>query len=668
MEAAADLLCDLTPLQARAVQTGAAPVCILAGAGAGKTRVLTRRIAYRVHEGDAEADRVLALTFSRKAAAELRQRLCRLGLRDQVMAGTFHAVAAAQLRRWWADRGVVAPTLLERKSRLLAPLAAARPGLRGATVGELAGHVEWAQARLITPDGFADAARCASRVLPVPASELTALYRRYQDEKRRRGLVDFDDLLIRCAEAIEADPAFAGAQRWRWRHLFVDEFQDLNPLQHRLLLAWLGPSSDLCIVGDPQQAIYGWNGADPGLLGAVTERWPGTEVIRLDANHRCSPQIVAAAAAVLGDAGEGLHSACADGPAAEVRSYPSDVGEAHGVAGQLRAAHRDGVRWSEMAVLTRTNAQLSVFQEALSAAGVPFRLAARSGLLDQPSARAVLTQLARRPQVSIQAVVADLKAAADEEGPDDERAALAALADLASDYRRADPSASAAAFVAWLPAAVGDRTGDGAEAVTLSSFHRAKGLEWPAVWVCGLERGLVPIGRASTDAAQAEERRLLYVAVTRAGQQLRCSWAERRSFGGRSVPREPSPWLRVLNSAAEDVAVEPPITPEIWRARLAAQRQRLASGPSRRIRAGVPRWPDPDPGVVAALRSWRADTARASGVPAHVLLHDLTLTALAGLAPQTPADLMAVPGLGPVKAARYGPVLLALVASRAASA
>ena len=284
----------------------AAPLCILASAGAGKTRVLTRRIAYRAPTGDAEPRHTLALTFTRKAAGELQQRLRQLGLREQVCAGTFHALAAAQLHRWWADRG-------QRPPALLGPQVPAA----GAAGGEPAGAGRRSRRRPGRPHRVGQGAAASPRSVRVrrpgggsgPAPLVSApgavasLYARYEDEKVRRGLVDFDDLLAGCADAIDTDPVFAAAQRWRWRHLFVDEFQDLNPLQHRLLLAWLGTSTDLCVVGDPHQAVYGWNGADPDLLSQVATRWPSTEVVYLDDNHRCTPQIVAAGAAVLGPAG-----------------------------------------------------------------------------------------------------------------------------------------------------------------------------------------------------------------------------------------------------------------------------------------------------------------------------------------------------------------------------
>jgi DNA helicase-2/ATP-dependent DNA helicase PcrA len=304
------LLQDLDESQRRAVTSPACPLAILAPAGSGKTRVLTRRIAWRVDEGHAEASHVLALTFTRKAAGELRDRLRRLGLRDGVACGTFHGVAYAQLRSRWADEGRQPPALLTRKGRLLGELLRAGsqsgsgPGSRsgsgsGLTAAQVAGEIEWAKSRLTGPDGYVTAVASVRRRVPGSPERVAELYSRYEDEKRRRRLVDFDDLLRLCSHHIESDARFAAAQRWRFRHLFVDEFQDVNPLQMQLLEAWRGDRYDLCVVGDPHQAIYGWNGADAGFLERFQQLYPPAEVIALDRNYRSTPQVLAAAADVL---------------------------------------------------------------------------------------------------------------------------------------------------------------------------------------------------------------------------------------------------------------------------------------------------------------------------------------------------------------------------------
>ncbi len=240
------LLAGLTDEQREAVTSDATPLLVVAGAGSGKTRVLTRRIAWQAAATNLDPRRVLAVTFTRKAASELRQRLSTLGFAEDVTAGTFHALAFAQLRRYWTDRGRRVPKLLDRKTRLLARLLSRAHGeSRGALTAAAAREIEWAQARLVGPDDYESIARQARRTPPLPPAEMADLYARYTDEKRRRGLIDFDDLLNECAQLIEGDAELAAAMRWRYRHVFVDEFQDVNPAQFRLLEAWLGDQRDL---------------------------------------------------------------------------------------------------------------------------------------------------------------------------------------------------------------------------------------------------------------------------------------------------------------------------------------------------------------------------------------------------------------------------------------
>lgn len=572
---AEELLADLSSDQRRAVTSTASPLCVLAGAGAGKTRVLTRRIAYQVATDRVAADHVLALTFTRKAATELGSRLSALGLREQITAGTFHAVAAAQLRRWWADRGQRAPTLLTAPGGLLRTLAGEQPALDGIPSGELAAEVGWAQARSIEPAVYEEVQMSSGRTLPASPSEIARLYRAYRHAKRVRGLVDFDDLLAGCAQAMEQDPRFARAQHWRWRHVFVDEFQDLNPLQYRLLLAWVRAGASLSVVGDPNQAIYGWNGADPGLIHRLGSTWPEIEVVRLDDNHRSSPQVVAAGVSVLGHEGQGLRSRRPDGPAPAVRRYPTDRAEAAGVVTEVGDAHGAGLAWSRMAVLTRTNAQLRIIQAAFDEAGIPSEAPGRSGLLDQGCVIEALADLRHQADRPVALALADLRAAADD-APAEEAPVLITLSGLARDYRRLDQTATVGGFLAWLPAAAAREPVPGRSGgVCLSSFHRAKGLEWRAVWVCGLERGFVPLGRANTTVALAEERRLLYVALTRAEHELHCSWSASRLFDGRTVARQPSPWLGALGGAAVDTDRPSEEGARRWRLLLAQQAERL---------------------------------------------------------------------------------------------
>jgi DNA helicase-2/ATP-dependent DNA helicase PcrA len=265
------LLAGLNESQMQAVTESGGPLVVLAGAGSGKTRVLTRRIAWRVLNGETDPNRVLTLTFTRKAAAELRDRQRQLGLRDRIPAGTFHGIALTQLRQRWTERRTIPPTLLDRKVRFVAQLVGQRKGVE---ITDIVSEIDWARARLIEPDQYHDAALRAGRTPPIPPENLAELMVRYQQEKRRKRLVDFDDLLTLAIRDLRADPDYAAAIRWRHRHFYVDEFQDVNPLQYALLREWQGDRPDLFLVGDPNQAIYGWNGADPELLRKMADAEP----------------------------------------------------------------------------------------------------------------------------------------------------------------------------------------------------------------------------------------------------------------------------------------------------------------------------------------------------------------------------------------------------------
>ncbi|MEY2568140.1 MAG: ATP-dependent helicase UvrD/PcrA [Actinomycetota bacterium] len=648
------LLDGLNPAQREAVLSDAAPLCILAGAGSGKTRVLTRRIARRVLDGSAEPGHVLALTFTRKAAGEMRTRLTALGVRDQVAAGTFHALAYAQLRRRWADTNVQPPTLAESKMPILGRLLPRRrDGGPPVVFADYASEIEWAKARMVRPAQYEREATAARRTPPVPAADMAGIYERYEEEKRRRGVIDFDDLLLLCGDALDDDAEFAAAQRWRFRHLFVDEFQDVNPVQHRLLTGWLGERLDLCVVGDPNQAIYSWNGADPTFLTQFGRRFPTAAVVHLDTNYRSSPQVLRMAAAVLPTAA--MTPSRGDGPAPTVRSYDNEHAEANAIAGALARAHRNGTRWSSMAVLVRTNAQTLVFETACKKAKIPCRV--RGGaVLDAPEVKDAIAGLQRaRPGVPFRARIADIEATA-ADAPPERRQDLEAFVAMASEYEALDGAPSVPGFLSWLKTVRNDRApGDNAEVVELATFHRAKGLEWHIVFVAGLERGLIPIGHATTPATEAEERRLLYVAVTRARVELHCSWAERRTFGTKSIPRSPSPWLDVLEDACSAGDARPTSSAD-WKRRIASEKAKLRP---RRVGSAA------DPALLEALKVWRANAARATKVPAYVIFHDTTLAAVAEARPASPQELLDLPGLGPVKVARYGDALLAVVAQRA---
>ena len=549
------LLDDLDETQREAVTTDASPLAILAGAGSGKTRVLTRRIAFRSRERALDPEHVLAITFTRKASGELRSRLARLGVHRHVTAGTLHSIALAQLRRRAEERGRSMPGVVERKVRLLLPLVGGRGPQAALDAAEIAGEIEWAKARLVRAEGYPDAVARARREPPRAAPEVAEIYERYEREKRRRRLLDFDDLIWWCADALETDAEFAAVQRWRFRHLFVDEFQDTSPAQFRLVRAWLGDRTDLCVVGDPNQAIYGFAGADAGLLSGFTRHFPGARVVQLGCNYRSTPQIVTVATALLADGGSApkpaVRSVSEPGPAPDVTAYDDDTAEAEGVAARMRAAHAHDRPWSSMAVLYRINAQSAAFEEALTRAGVPFRVRGAGRFLERPEVKVALDGLRQAAKRAPGRPFADLL---DELGApptdrliddrsEERREHVDALARLGREYLGAEGGpGSFDGFLAYLTAALRDDAGDVADdAVELLTFHRAKGLEFRTVFVTGLERGLVPISHAETPAERAEERRLLYVALTprrpRAPSLLRQGAGD--GHAGRAPPAQP---------------------------------------------------------------------------------------------------------------------------------
>ncbi len=695
--AAARLLAGLNEEQRRAVTDPSRHLRVLAGAGSGKTRVLTHRIAHRSAVLDLAPERTLAVTFTRKAAGELRDRLRRLLPGASVHAGTFHAIAYAQLRQRWQDRGVRPPELLDRKLGFLARLVP-RSSSNSTLALDVLAEIEWASARALRPDGYPAAAAAARRRPPLPAEQIVGIWESFVERKRQRRLVDFDDLIRLAARDLAADPEYAAARRWRFRHLFVDEFQDVNPLQFELLRQWVGSSSDLCVVGDPNQAIYAWNGADAEYLERFAEFFPGAGSVTLADNYRSTPQILAAANAVLATGPRAVVPLVPHrppGPVPSISAHDDEVAEARAVARALRDGHRPGVPWSQQAVLVRTNAQTAAVAEALGAAGIPHHVRGAGSLLEQPEVRAALDGVRRAP--SLEVAIADLEsevvrrgAARTADGDDtaegedtaggedtgarrgtatsdvapelDERAAnVAELVRLGREYQALEPTADLPGFLAWLTSTLRNEDGAGRDRVEIVTFHAAKGLEWATVHVAGLEVGLVPIHHAQDEpAAIDEERRLLYVALTRAREELHCHWARRRSFGSRSSRRSPSPWLEPIATTTGARAAEVDRTRGTRRA---ADARRLVR--PRGDRPAADELGAEDQAVFEALRAWRLERARGADVPAYVIFNDAVLREVARRRPTDRAALLTVPGIGPVKVERFGDELLAIVSGAA---
>jgi DNA helicase-2/ATP-dependent DNA helicase PcrA len=623
-----DPLADLDPDQSAAVSTPATLVAVIAGAGSGKTRVLTRRIAYRVAAGTAVARHTLALTFTREAAGELRRRLRHAGLRERIEAGTFHAVALGLLRQRWLDLDQRAPTVVGDRVRLLAEVAAGLP------IATVAGEADWAAARGVGANDYPAAARAAGRRVPAAPERVAGCLSAYAVLKRRRGVVDLDDLLTISIAELTNDPGWAEVVRWRFRHVLVDEAQDLNPVQFRLLELVVGGRDDLYLVGDPAQAIYGFNGADPTLLSDIAERLPGVEIIRLPTNHRSTPQIVDAGSHVLRSSGHDVAALASrpDGDGVRIIRTDDEVDESVQVARLVRGLDPDLVRRGHVAILARTNAQLIRLGRACSEAKVPVRRTAIEA--GSPLANAVRAVTALPSSTRLRGWAHDVLDDAPGDPSDAIESAERRLAGAVLEFLRDQPLGDGAALRAWIAAtepfsAPGDTVG-----IELLTFHGAKGREWRTVVVTGVETGLVPHRSATTVAARAEEARLLHVALTRAIDRLIVTWAARRGGYG----RKPSPLLTGL-AVESDV----PAPTEPWR-------PRRQSGTDR-----------PDDAPLNRLIAWRHEAARAAAMLPDELCSDRDLATIVGASPRSPEELAAVTGFGPLTAARlFAPIRSAL--------
>jgi DNA helicase-2/ATP-dependent DNA helicase PcrA len=684
-------LAGLNPEQRAAAHAVRGPVCILAGAGTGKTRTITHRIAHQVHTGVAGPAEILAVTFTDKAAAELRSRLQQLGLPAPVRAATFHAAAWAQLRWFWPrlDAGPL-PEVLASKLRLLIPLAR-----RTRTEAkDLAAEIEWAKARRLAPDDYAAAA--GARDAPLPPEQMAAVYAEYEAAKEREQLIDYDDMLLRTTAMISANAAIATEIRDRYRHFTVDEFQDVNPAQFALLRAWLGDRDDACVVGDDDQTIYSFTGATSAYLRRFREHFPAAEQVTLTRNYRSSPQVLTLANRVLwtkpAATRKHLRPTQEAGPAPRFVEHSDDSAEVTATVAEIRTLLAAGTPLGQIAVLYRVNSQSEAFEAALSQAAIPYVVPGAGGFYDRQEVRQALRVLAAAaaeppPPLGLEhtspaqpPAVADRvrRVLADQMGWDGRREPsgaaarerwrnLGVLVDLAEREATADDDLPALVQRLRQRAAAGaDAAGD-AGAVTLSTVHRAKGREFDAVFLVAAEEGLLPISYAKSDEELEEERRLLYVAVTRARRHLLLSWAQQRpGYGGKIVSRRPSRFLYNLGEGAPTKGTSAKSSQAKGASRqtgrCACGQPLIASADRKRGRC----WPcfskGADVALAEQLRSWRKQRAVADDVPAFVVFNDTTLMELARTQPRTPAALLSVSGLGPTKVSRYGEDLLRVIA------
>jgi ATP-dependent DNA helicase UvrD/PcrA len=595
--------------QQRAVDAVRGPVCILAGAGSGKTTTITHRVANQVESRAFRADEILAVSFTDKAAGEMRGRLDELGV-GGVRCATFHSAALGQLRFFAAEPP---KRILASKALTLRHIGNSLPRpYRFRPAADLATEIEWAKNRRIAPDDYQSALRgsLGDHEPPIPPDLMLRVYREYERRKADQGGVDFEDLIELTIRLFDADPGALEQVRDRYRAFTVDEYQDVNVLQQTLLDRWLGERDELCAVGDDYQSIYAFTGASPEYLLTMPKRFPHAAVVRLEENYRSTPQVLSFANRLvpkLGGAEKVLRATRPAGPEAVARSFAEPVLEVGFLVERIRALHAAGTPYEEMAVLFRTNARSADYEEALHDAEIPSQGAA---LLSRDAARQLLKALRGRPLSDVRRIARDqglLDRIPDRLGEREvtRQNDLARLVKLAESFE-----GTTEAFVAHLEERFGSRAGRG---VQLLTYHRAKGLEFEAVFLPRLEERELPSKLSKTPAALDEERRLLYVGLTRAKRDLTVTWSGK-----------PSRFLTELD-----------------------------------LHAPVPKPVEPDDPLYATLKEWRLKTARAEEKPAYVIFHNSTLAEIVRRSPRTREELAAVPGVGPAKLERYGDALLA---------
>lgn len=555
------LLGGLDAQQRVAAEALFGPVCVLAGAGTGKTRAITHRIAYGVASGAFTPNRVMALTFTNRAAAELRGRLRQLGA-GGVSARTFHSAALAQLNYFWPQVvGGQLPSVLDGKGRVLGH-AAEKLGLRvdTATLRDVAAEIEW---RKVSSMGLEEyAAALASRPLPgtLKAEQLVDFHRAYEELKDERKQIDFEDVLLVCAGMIETEPSVAMQVREQYRYFVVDEYQDVSPLQHQLLRLWLGTRKDLCVVGDASQTIYSFAGARSAYLLDFERENPGATVVRLEQNYRSAPSVIDTANRLMrGRSGaltlNAVHEAKAGDEVPPPAVFEDDRAEARAVAQSIAAQLEAGAKPESIAVLYRVNVQAAALEQALGDLGISYQLRGSKRFFDLPEVRqAVMTlraaSVAATDEPLFKSVSDVLRTLGWSVQPPEGRGAVRARWEsLNAIMGLVDEMPEGATFRRFTDELMARQAGQHEptmSAVTLATLHAAKGLEWDSVYIVGLSEGLVPISYAASFEQIDEERRLLYVGVTRARRRLRLSWAQRGSQPGRPVSRQASRFLAEL--------------------------------------------------------------------------------------------------------------------------
>ncbi|MFG3035865.1 ATP-dependent DNA helicase UvrD2 [Streptomyces sp. NPDC048330] len=701
-ETADAVLDGLDPEQRQVALALTGPVCVLAGAGTGKTRAITHRIAYGVRANVLQPSSVLAVTFTNRAAGEMRGRLRQLGA-GGVQARTFHSAALRQLQFFWPKAvGGELPRLLERKIQLVADAAArCRVRLDRNELRDVTGEIEWAKVTQTVPADYPAVVAKSVREAPRDPAEIGQIYAMYEQLKRDRSVIDFEDVLLLTVGILQDRHDIADQIRRQYQHFVVDEYQDVSPLQQRLLDLWLGDRDNLCVVGDASQTIYSFTGATPDHLLNFRTRHPGATVVKLVRDYRSTPQVVHLANGLLGQArGRAaehrleLISQRDPGPEPAYTEYADEPSEAEGTARRIRDLIAAGVPAGEIAVLYRINAQSEVYEQALADVGVPYQLRGAERFFERQEVREAGVALRGAARAGgndslldgADDLPAQVRAVLSTKGWTDRPPAgsgavrdrwesLAALVRLAEDFSRARPGATLSDLVAELDERAAAQHAPTVQGVTLASLHAAKGLEWDAVFLVGLTEGMMPITYAKTDEQVEEERRLLYVGVTRARLHLTLSWALSRSPGGRAS-RRASRFLKGLRPGSGSLgAAASAGRGGIERSGVGGGRRKVRGPVLCRVcgatltEAGAMKLmrcedcpSDMDEGLYERLRDWRAEQARELAQPAYCVFTDKTLMAIAERVPTTDGELSSIAGVGMRKLDRFGADVLAICA------
>ncbi|MER5464866.1 ATP-dependent DNA helicase UvrD2 [Streptomyces sp. NPDC002668] len=700
----ADAVLDgLDPEQREVATALHGPVCVLAGAGTGKTRAITHRIAYGVRAGILQPASVLAVTFTNRAAGEMRGRLRQLGA-GGVQARTFHSAALRQLQYFWPKVvGGELPRLLERKIQLVAEAAArCRIRLDRNELRDVTSEIEWAKVTQTVPADYPAAVAKSHRDAPRDPAEISQVYGMYEQLKRDRSVIDFEDVLLLTVGILQDRHDIADQIRRQYHHFVVDEYQDVSPLQQRLLDLWLGDRDSLCVVGDASQTIYSFTGATPDHLLNFRTRHPDATMVKLVRDYRSTPQVVHLANGLLsqarGRAAEHrleLISQREAGPEPAYTEYADEPAEAEGIARRIRDLIAAGVPAGEIAVLYRINAQSEVYEQALADAGVPYQLRGAERFFDRPEVREAGVALRGAARAGgndsllddAEGLPAQVRAVLSTKGWTTEPPAgsgavrdrwesLAALVRLAEDYVRVKPEATLADLVAELDERAAAQHAPTVQGVTLASLHSAKGLEWDAVFLVGLTEGMMPITYAKTDEQVEEERRLLYVGVTRARLHLSLSWALSRSPGGRAS-RRPTRFLNGMRpgSAAPGARAAAGGAGGIDRGSGGRRKRRgpvlcrvcgktLTDAGEMKLMRCEDCPSDMDEALYERLREWRSEQAKELGQPAYCVFTDKTLMAIAEAVPGSEGELAGISGVGGRKLERFGVDVLTICAGQ----